>query len=138
MKKILVIDDDEGTRDVLKAAFGKGYEVVLAADGRAGAAALKAERPFLVFLDIYMPGLSGLETLELMAADIEGSEVWMLTGELELEPAEKALSSGAKGYITKPFTLDVVRKVAEDAANRADKRKPDEKSWHRAPKNNRK
>lgn len=100
---ILAIDDDEVIRDVLRELLERaGYDVRLAADGRAGLRAFHARPPDLVILDVMMPVLDGWQTLERIR-DLSDVPVIMLTsrgGELE---RVRGLSGGSDDYIIKPF-----------------------------------
>lgn len=70
MQTVLVIDDEEGVRDAFRLALaGRPYRVATAADGEAGIAAAREQRPDLVLLDLRMPGLDGVETLRRLLAD---------------------------------------------------------------------
>jgi len=120
--KILIVDDDENIRAAVKAAFAGVYDVISAADGPAALEAMKNEKPDFVFLDIKMPGMSGLEVLVCVKEKGLTSMIWMLTGEEELAVAMKALESGAKGYLTKPFTLESLRNVVSGALDGLDKK----------------
>ena len=65
MKRVLVIDDDGGVRESFRAALeDAGYQVSTAENGVSGIESAQAERPDLVFLDLKMPGLSGVDTLK--------------------------------------------------------------------------
>ena len=65
MRKILVIDDEKPTLSMFRLLLGAyGYEVLIAENGRAGIEIFKREHPALVFTDIKMPGLDGLEVLK--------------------------------------------------------------------------
>ena len=101
--RILVVDDEADIRELLRELLARaGYDVELAADGRAGVRALFGERPDLVVLDVNMPGLDGWQTLERIR-DVSEVPVLMLTartGELE---KVRGLTRGADDYVTKPF-----------------------------------
>ncbi len=137
--KILIIDDDESVLFVVKKIFEECCEVLTASGGEAGLEAIRRENPVFVFLDIKMPGMSGLEVLELLKDTVPAPLVWMLTGEEDMETAMRAMESGASGYITKPFHIDQLRHIVMSAiAARETKRHggtpPDDKPWHLAQK----
>ena len=68
-RRILVVDDDPGIRDALRMILEyEGYEVSMAADGRAGLAEVESSAPDAVLLDIKMPGMDGFETLDRIVA----------------------------------------------------------------------
>lgn len=67
-KYILIIDDDDGVRDAFDLALSAlGYDIETAADGLSGIAAAARRRPDLIFLDLKMPGIDGVETLRRLA-----------------------------------------------------------------------
>ncbi|PIS47920.1 MAG: two-component system response regulator [Elusimicrobia bacterium CG08_land_8_20_14_0_20_51_18] len=110
--KILVADDDENIRITLQRVFSD-CDSLSAADGKIALELISAEKPCLVFLDITMPGLSGLEVLEAVKELDDKPAIFMLTGDGELETAVKALDKGARTYITKPFDVREIRKIAQ-------------------------
>lgn len=113
--KILVVDDEESVLIVIKQALAGHCQVLTAQNGETALEVIKREKPVLVFLDIGMPGMSGLEALGLIQELGMPPAVWMLTGDEDLEMAERTLKGGARGYITKPFDVDRLRSVAFSA-----------------------
>jgi DNA-binding response OmpR family regulator len=109
--KILVIDDDAGLLQMIRAQLAGHYEVSLA---ESGAQALRLVEegllPDLVLLDIDMPGLDGYETLEKLRGNPETEDipVIFLTGLDGVNDQVKGLGSGVVDYITKPFVRDVM------------------------------
>jgi DNA-binding NtrC family response regulator len=80
MKRVLVIDDDAGVRESFRAALeDAGYAVETVEHGRAGIESAKRESPDLVFLDLKMPGFSGVETLRELHAAAPGLPVYLVT-----------------------------------------------------------
>jgi len=120
-QKILIVDDDENILFVVKAAVEAQFEVFTASGGEAGLEIIKTEKPFLVFLDIAMPGMSGIRVLEIIKELGLEPVVWMLTGNEDLETAAFTLKGGASGYLTKPFDVDQLRSVAFNALADAEK-----------------
>jgi len=101
--RILVVDDDAVTRELLRGVLERaGHEVREAEDGRAGLRELYARAPDLVILDVEMPELDGWATLERIR-DMSDVPVLMLTRrETELERV-RGLQGGADDYVVKPF-----------------------------------
>ena len=101
-RHVLYIDDDEGLRTLVKRALSReNIEVVTAGDGESGLAAL-AEREFdVVCVDLYMPGLSGIETVERINAMPNHPPVIVVTGAQETRMAVAALKAGAFDYVIK-------------------------------------
>ena len=107
-KKILVVDDEDGTRIlVAKALEMKGHSIIMACDGVEGWEKVKAERPDLVILDVNMPRMNGIELLRKIRedADIGSLPTIMLTSQSSDEEVLAGLSSGADHYLTKPFSV---------------------------------
>ena len=103
---ILVIDDQPAIRQLLAEILTEeGYQVVTAANGNEGIQQAKACNPQLVLLDMKMPGINGIETLQKLNKDSQGIRVIMMTAYGELELMNRAREIGACDYITKPFDL---------------------------------
>jgi DNA-binding NtrC family response regulator len=114
--KILIIDDERGIRslcgDVLRRS---GHEVELADCGTAGLAAAAAADFDLVFCDINMPDIDGLTVLARLLANPEPPTVVLITAFPSVETAVRGMKLGARDYLTKPFTPDELRMVAQRA-----------------------
>jgi DNA-binding NtrC family response regulator len=132
--KILIVDDEENILFVIREAFARVYDVFTALDGGSALEIMKREKPAFVFLDIKMPGMTGIEVLELIKDTGSAPIVWMLTGDEDLDTAVMTLRNGASGYLTKPFDIkqlrDVVASALEDAENRKQHDSSGEKPWH--------
>jgi len=117
MSRILVADDEASIRFVLREALGEaGHEVVEAADGVEARQRLESQRFDLALLDIRMPGPSGLELLdEIAARGSDGPLVVILTAQNTFENAVEAMKRGAFDYLTKPFDLPQVQALVEKA-----------------------
>ena len=107
MSKILIVDDEEDIRSLLKRFLTKKeYDVVTASDGYQALIKVKDWEPDIVLLDILMPGISGMEVLPLIKETNEKIGIIMITAVRDVETGRKALSMGADDYITKPFDLN--------------------------------
>lgn len=119
MIKLLMVDDEKGITDALKSFFEhRGFSVNTASNGEEALKAIKKDKPSIVFLDITMKGMSGLEVLAKTKGMDKSIKVIMLTVHNEKEIVERAKELGADEYITKPFRIDyldevVIRKVQE-------------------------
>jgi DNA-binding response OmpR family regulator len=112
--RILIIDDYPGVRETLGAFLGgKGYEILQAADGPGGLRMLADENPSLLFLDIVMPGMSGLEVIRRVRAINASVPVVMITGHDSAEIGRELLLAGATDFIRKPLNLEYVLRVVE-------------------------
>lgn len=109
MHKILLADDDEIFRATVRALLEKEFKVVEAADGREAVEAARRQRPGLILLDVTMPVMSGLDALAAIRAEDPSATVVMLTGQTDIDKAQKALELGAVAYVTKPFDPHFLR-----------------------------
>jgi nitrogen regulation protein NR(I) len=116
MKRILVIEDDETVRDVLRSFLGqKGFEVMLAQNGESGLDLLHAEKFDLIFTDLMMPGISGMEVLKAVVESRISVPVIVMTAFGTVQTAVEAMRMGAFDYITKPFNLDELMIILDKA-----------------------
>ncbi|RKY31697.1 MAG: two-component system response regulator, partial [Candidatus Omnitrophota bacterium] len=106
MKKILVIDDEEGVRESLKFSLKDKYRIFLASTGKEGIDCIEKENPDLVILDILLPDKNGLEILKEIKKINEDIPVIMLTAVSQVKTAVEAMKLGAIDYITKPYDVD--------------------------------
>lgn len=115
-KKILIADDNGSIRSVLRRFLeSKGYEVALACDGVATLAAVEAEKPDIVMLDINMPTMDGVEVLKQLRAAGNQTSVIMVTAVSDEAIARDAMTSGAFDYVVKPFNLERLRGILSRA-----------------------
>jgi class 3 adenylate cyclase/CheY-like chemotaxis protein len=104
--RILVVDDVEDNREILRARLeSQGYIVDTAENGEAALAAVAANPPDLILLDVMMPGLDGIETVKLLKADtsLPFIPVILLTAKTDSKDVVAGLEAGADEYLTKPF-----------------------------------
>jgi len=109
MARILLVEDNEMNRDMLSRRLVKrGYEVVVAVDGREGVAKARAEAPALVLMDMSLPVLDGWEaTRELRVhPETRSIPVIALTAHAMAGDREKALAAGCDDFDTKPIELE--------------------------------
>jgi DNA-binding NtrC family response regulator len=116
---ILVVDDEEIMRDILETLLKReGYDVRLASSGEEGLE-LARSTPFdAAILDIMMPGINGIETLDELKRIDEDLAVLIITAYASVESAISAMKNGAFDYITKPFKNDEVLVVVRNALER--------------------
>jgi class 3 adenylate cyclase len=110
--RILVVDDNESNRDLLERRLvHEGHAVVTVDSGRKALEALAAGSFDLVLLDLLMPDMNGLETLQRMKADeqLHGIPVIMISGLSETEAVMRCIEVGAEDYLPKPFNLVLLR-----------------------------
>jgi len=116
--RILVVDDEQSICLLLHDVLTRfGHNVVTCQDG-ASALDLAQDHQFgLVFLDIRMPGMGGLEALKRLRHLQPDAIFVMITGFARDDIIDGALQSGASACLCKPFTLSQVKKLLEDIAS---------------------
>jgi DNA-binding NtrC family response regulator len=110
---IFVVDDDQGILDSFDAIFGDDYPVVLLDSGAKALQMITEENPKLLFLDIKMPGLNGLEILRWMQEKSFSTKVVIVTALPQGKYEEVAQRYGVYRYLKKPFDLDEVENIAK-------------------------
>jgi DNA-binding NtrC family response regulator len=102
---ILVVDDELSIRESFSLILGKEFTVVTAASGEAALKRIIDERIDLVYLDVRMPGMSGIETLKKIKEIDKNIEVILVTAVNDVGSASSAVKLGAKDYLVKPFNV---------------------------------
>ena len=114
--RVLVVDDEREIREVLQEFLAeKGYDVRPAPDAAAAIAAVTAEPPDVVLLDIQMPGLGGIDALAAIRAVAPDVKVIMVSGTSSVDLASRALAYGAFDYVAKPIDLAYLQRSLETA-----------------------
>ena len=111
---ILIVDDEEDVRNSLRNILNRRFEckIFVAKNGENALELLKKEPFDLVFLDIKMPGISGLDVLKKKKEWAHKPRTWVITGFDSEEMAHKVVKDGADDYIPKPFSIRLLeRKV---------------------------
>lgn len=112
---ILIVDDDRNTREGLERALKFKYEVVLASDAQTGLNLLKTNQIEVILSDIRMPGLTGMEFLEMVREIAPEIPFILLTAYGSVEVAVEAMKSGAYDFLQKPVDLDQLEIKIEHA-----------------------
>jgi two-component system nitrogen regulation response regulator NtrX len=116
MKTILVVDDEQSIRESLDGILqDEGFRTISAETGEDALAMLGAENPDLILLDIWLPGMDGLETLHRIRENNPEQLVIMMSGHGTIETAVKATKLGAYDFIEKPLSLEKVLISIENA-----------------------
>ncbi len=115
---ILVVDDEAGPRESLRMILNQEHEVRMADSGPKALEMVRENVPDLVFLDIRMPEMEGIEVLRHIKELAPECEVAMITAYAAVQSAQRAMRLGALDYITKPFGVAEVEAVVERALNR--------------------
>jgi CheY-like chemotaxis protein len=106
MPKVLLVEDNEESRDALARHLRrKGFEILLAVDGRQGVEVARAEAPELILLDMSLPVLDGWEATRQLKTGLEtrAIPVIALTAHAMAGDRERALEAGCDDYDTKPI-----------------------------------
>ncbi|QQO10512.1 sigma-54-dependent transcriptional regulator [Breznakiella homolactica] len=116
MTAILIIDDEQGIRTTLASILeDEKYRVFTAEDAVIGLEVLENETINLVFLDVLLPNLGGLEALERIKSRWSDLEVVMISGHANVDMAVRAVKLGAFDFLEKPLSLDKVLTVCRNA-----------------------
>ena len=117
--RILVVDDDKSLASAIAESLTtKGHACTIATSGRAGAVKVEAGDFDLVFTDLKMPDLDGMEIVKLCREKMPEAEVYLVTGVNDVKSAVQAMKLGASHYLLKPPDMTELRMIAEKAAER--------------------
>ncbi len=116
--KFLIVDDERDVEMLFRQKFRKEIksgqlELVFAFSGQEALEILRSHEPpdvMYVFSDINMPGMTGLELLELVKIEFPEVKVSMISAYGDTENYDRAMNSGAKEFFTKPIDFDVLKK----------------------------
>jgi putative nucleotidyltransferase with HDIG domain len=113
--RILIVDDDPLVRDVLSSYFEDAgqYDIEFACDGLAGIDKVKNHDFDVVFTDLTMPGINGIDFMREAVKIKPSLQVVVITGHTTIDIAINAMREGAKDFITKPFNFSTVTSVAD-------------------------
>ena len=126
MFKILVIEDNDDNREILKQQLEYlGYEVVEAANGLEGLSQVEKEQPDLVIVDIMMPGIDGKEVARRLRADLKTKDMPVLAATVlfHSEDIHSCIVAGCNDVLTKPFTLQQLKDRLEKFSQPAGRQK---------------
>ena len=115
VRKILVIDDDAASLDIVSRFFEKqGITVVTAEDGQIGIAKMKDGPYSLIFLDLNMPNMNGMEALPQIHEESGTAEIVIMTAHASYETKMSARELGVYDYMLKPITLSRLQELANE------------------------
>jgi len=110
--KILVVDDEEGARELFNTILtDEGYNITLANNGEEALSLFKSDKFNLVITDIKMPVMDGLQLLQEIRKAGSKADVIMVTAYGEVETYLKSMSLGAVEYINKPIRLKELKRI---------------------------
>jgi len=116
-KKILIVDDEEEIREIISRVFSRlNYDVTAVEDGIAALESIKTFKPDLIFLDIMMPGMNGVQFLRKVAPlKTKPYKIVVVSGFINEETKEECIAFGVQSIIHKPFDIKTIVKVAKDS-----------------------
>jgi FixJ family two-component response regulator len=128
-REIIIVDDNEDWRDILAAILElEGYAVNGFSDGTSFLDQASQRTPICVFLDVFMPGLSGLEVLERLDAMAYAAPIFLISARADTPVVLEGMRNGALGVIEKPFdpysAVLRVRQAVDLWAHRAESKVP--------------
>jgi len=109
-RQVLVIEDDDDIRQLLKEEIGAYFDVSTASDGTSGLSQARKTDPDLIVCDVLMPGMNGFEVTQRLKSDFDTSHVpvILLTALGSSEKQLEGIKSGADAYVTKPFSIKLL------------------------------
>jgi PAS domain S-box-containing protein len=116
--RVLVVDDEEGPREAIRMILKPRHQVFTASSGEEVLAALPAVHPDVIFMDVKMPRIDGVQLLERVKAVDPTVEVVMITAYASLDTVQRAMRFGARDYLVKPFAPRELQEAAERALAR--------------------
>ncbi len=115
MPKLLIVDDELGSRESLRLIFKSDYEVRLAASAAEALALVARETVDVVLLDVILPGQSGVDVLRQLQASFPGLPVIMVSASTSIPPVVEAIRLGALDFVSKPFDVESLRHTVRRA-----------------------
>ena len=121
-KKVLVVDDEPDLRDLYSQAFKKsGYDVKVAESAEKALEMFGMERYFVVFLDLNLPGMSGIELCRRLKNESQMVIPYAVTGYASMFELANCREAGFEDYFTKPVRLNLLEQAAEHAFKKLDR-----------------
>ncbi|MCJ7466918.1 MAG: response regulator [Maribacter sp.] len=123
-QKLLIVDDESHIRMLIEQTLedleDDGVELLFAENGEQALEVIQREEPNLVFLDVMMPKMNGMEVCHKVKKELNLSHVYiiLLTAKGQEVDRQKGLDMGADRYMTKPFDPDEMLSIAEEILNR--------------------
>lgn len=115
-ERILIVDDEKNIVSSLTGILSdEGYQVSMTNDGVEALEIIQKDPPDLVLLDIWLPGMDGIEVLKTLKTYNPGVKVLIMSGHGTIDTAVKATKLGAQDFIEKPFSLDRITESVENA-----------------------
>ncbi len=118
--KILIIDDNHDLLEMLEIALSMDYEVYTSTNGKEGISSILQKKPDLIFLDIMMKGLNGVDVLKLIRNDdiTKNTPLFIMSALVDDKTILKCKELHANGYLKKPFRIQSIKDLIEDFENK--------------------
>ena len=114
LKSILIVDDEVEAVNLLKSILErKGYTVYGALNGQDGIDIIKTKKPDLVFLDVKMPGMTGVDVLSKLKEENVSAKIILVTGLSDGEQIDKARALGVLGVFKKPIRISALNELIQ-------------------------
>ncbi|MEL4455789.1 response regulator [Lutimonas vermicola] len=123
-QKLLIVDDESHIRMLIEQTLedleDEGVELLFAENGEQALELIQKEKPNLVFLDVMMPKMNGMEVCYKVKKELKLSDIYiiLLTAKGQEVDRQKGLEMGADRYMTKPFDPDEMLSIAEEVLKR--------------------
>jgi two-component system, OmpR family, phosphate regulon response regulator PhoB len=119
VKTILICEDDQDLRQLVRAVLGDGYRFLEAHNGDEALELALHKRPDLIILDLMMPGRSGLDVLDQLREQLPAEKTRVIVMSAWGHADEAALSAGADRFVPKPFEADELSAIVKDVLQAA-------------------
>ena len=121
-KKVLVVDDEDMIRNLMEETLTEvGFSVYTASTGEEALKLLVKENIEIIFLDLMLPGMDGINLCKLLKKNKPTSCIHAITGYKSTFDLITCLEAGFDDYFPKPFDLAIITKAAQDAADKIDR-----------------
>jgi len=115
MPKLLIVDDERGSREALRVIFSSDYTVLTAATAEEAQSMFSRDQVDVMLLDVMMPGRSGLDFLRQIHADHPELPIIMVSASTAIPSVVEAIRHGALDFVSKPFDVENIRHVVRRA-----------------------
>lgn len=115
-KKMLIVDDNENLREALKLVFEDDYELLFAKNGEEAIQLFGLNKPDVVLMDFHMPGLSGVQAMQVLKEQSAGSQMIIMSAYDDKARVSSAFKNGAFDYVPKPFDVFQLKDMVDQAA----------------------
>ena len=111
---ILICEDEEPLRELVRAALGNGYRFAEAIDGREALDLARTLQPDLIVLDVMLPGTSGLDVLATLREDEVTGRIPVVVITAWTHAQQEVLDAGAQRFVSKPFDPDSLKAIVDE------------------------